>query len=263
MDVVDALTFLRNDHESVLGMFEALDGAPRGEGAQVSGLDTMVTNLVIAESQHEAIEQQFFWPAVRKALDDGDDLADRAIAQEDEGKQLLQKLEKGNPGESEYHTALAEFIVAGRAHIAFEQDVVWPRFRESMDARELRGAGREVGRGEEDRARPVRIRTHRRIRWCRRPSARSLRPWIMSATRQPGGPPTTRPILRKPKHSNPVAPTSVSAPPGGVQAQLVPVCCSWVNGLAPCTAGVPSGLASAPWFLRRSVPSHSCVGSST
>ena len=144
MDVVDALTFLRNDHESVLGMFEALDGAPRGEGAQVSGLDTMVTNLVIAESQHEAIEQQLFWPAVRKALDDGNDLADRAIAQEDEGKQLLQKLEKGKPGEPEYHTSLAEFIAAGRAHIAFEQDVVWPRFREAVDARELEELGEKL-----------------------------------------------------------------------------------------------------------------------
>ena len=46
----------------------------------------MVTNLVIAESQHEAIEEQFFWPAVREAVDNGDELADEAIAQEQEGK---------------------------------------------------------------------------------------------------------------------------------------------------------------------------------
>ena len=32
----------------------------------------MVTNLVIGESQHEAIEEQHFWPAVRASLDDGD-----------------------------------------------------------------------------------------------------------------------------------------------------------------------------------------------
>ena len=39
----------------------------------------MVTNLIIAESQHEAIEEQFFWPAVRDALDDGDELAEQAL----------------------------------------------------------------------------------------------------------------------------------------------------------------------------------------
>lgn len=89
---MDALAFLRREHESVLGMFEVLDGAPRGTGAQQSGLATMVENLVIAESQHEAIEEQLFWPAVRDALDDGDELADHAISQEEAGKKLLQQL---------------------------------------------------------------------------------------------------------------------------------------------------------------------------
>ena len=88
---MDALAFLRREHESVLGMFEVLDGAPRGTGAQQSGLATMVENLVIAESQHEAIEEQLFWPAVRDALDDGDELADHAISQEEAGKKLLQQ----------------------------------------------------------------------------------------------------------------------------------------------------------------------------
>lgn len=63
---MDALSFLRADHQSVLGMFEVLDGAPKGTGSVQSGLDTMVTNLVIAESQHEAIEEQLFWLSIRR-----------------------------------------------------------------------------------------------------------------------------------------------------------------------------------------------------
>jgi hypothetical protein len=54
---MDALTFLRQDHKSVLGMLEVLNEAPSGSGAEISGLETMVTNPVIAESQHEAIEE--------------------------------------------------------------------------------------------------------------------------------------------------------------------------------------------------------------
>src|SRR5690349_24750727 len=96
---MDALTFLREDHKSVLGMLEVLDGAPAGGGAVSSGLRTMVTNLVIAGSQHEAIEEQYFWPAVRSALENGDALADKAVEQEQLGKQLLQRLEDGEPGE--------------------------------------------------------------------------------------------------------------------------------------------------------------------
>jgi hemerythrin-like domain-containing protein len=138
---MDALTFLRADHESVLGMLEVLDGAPQGSGAQESGLATMVTNLVIAESQHEAIEEQVFWPAVRKALDGGDQLADQAITQEQAGKKLLQRLEDGKPGEADYHEALTEFVAAARKHIMYEQDVVWPKFAAAVSAEELEKLG--------------------------------------------------------------------------------------------------------------------------
>jgi hemerythrin-like domain-containing protein len=141
---VDALTFLREDHKSVLGMLEALDGAPSGTGAQSSGLDTMVTNLIIAESQHEAVEQQFFWPAVRDALDDGDELADAAIEQEQEGKKLLQRLEDGSPGDPDYQQALQEFVKAGREHIMYEQDVVWPRFEAVVSREDLEKLGEKL-----------------------------------------------------------------------------------------------------------------------
>jgi hemerythrin-like domain-containing protein len=141
---MDALTFLREDHKSVLGMFEVLDGAPSGSGAEHSGLGTMVANLVIAESQHEAIEEQFFWPAVRDALDDGDELADVAIDQEQEGKKLLQRLEDGTPGEPDYQQALEEFVKAGREHIKYEQDVVWPRFEAAVSRKELEELGEKL-----------------------------------------------------------------------------------------------------------------------
>jgi hypothetical protein len=104
----------------------------------------MVTNLVIAESQHEAIEEQIFWPAVRDALDDGDALADKAIEQEQAGKKLLQTLEDGEPGEPEYHEALREFVSAAREHIAYEQDVVWPLFEAAVTEETLVKLGEKL-----------------------------------------------------------------------------------------------------------------------
>jgi hemerythrin-like domain-containing protein len=139
---MDAITFLRQDHQSVLGLLETLDGAPAGEGAQSSGLETMVNNLIIAESQHEAIEEQFFWPAVREAI--GDSLADKAIEQEQEGKKLLQRLEDGKPGEADYHEALQEFVKAGREHIAYEQEVVWPQVETVLSREDLEKIGEKL-----------------------------------------------------------------------------------------------------------------------
>ncbi|MCV7029651.1 hemerythrin domain-containing protein [Mycobacterium sherrisii] len=139
---MDAITFLRQDHKSVLGLFESLDGAPSGSGAHASGLETTVNNLIIAESQHEAIEEQYFWPAVREAL--GDALPDKAIEQEQQGKQVLQRLEDGKPGEPDYHDALQEFIKLGREHIAYEQDVVWPQVEAAISAEELEKIGEKL-----------------------------------------------------------------------------------------------------------------------
>ncbi|WP_395311626.1 hemerythrin domain-containing protein [Mycobacterium sp. AMU20-3851] len=145
---MDALTFLREDHKSVLGMLEMLDGAPAGGGAVSSGLRTMVTNLVIAESQHEAIEEQYFWPAVRSALENGDALADKAVEQEQHGKQLLQRLEDGEPGEPDYHEALQQFVQLGRDHITFEQEVVWPQFEAAVSREELATLGEKLERAK-------------------------------------------------------------------------------------------------------------------
>jgi hypothetical protein len=103
-----------------------------------------VTNLVIAESQHEAIEEQFFWPAVREALDDGNELADEAITQEQEGKKLLQRLNDGEPGDPDYQQALQEFVKAGREHIMYEQEVVWPRFEAAVGREELEKLGEKL-----------------------------------------------------------------------------------------------------------------------
>lgn len=141
---MDAISFLRADHKSVLGLLEVLEGAPSGSGSQLSGLDTMVTNLIIAESQHEAIEEQWFWPAVRRALDDGNALADKAIQQEQDGKKLLQQLKDSKPGQAQYQQALQAFVAAGREHIDFEQNEVFPKFEAAVSREQLETIGRQL-----------------------------------------------------------------------------------------------------------------------
>lgn len=141
---MDALTFLRADHESVLGMVESLE---RGRGfseAELQDRAHLATGLVIAASQHEAVEEQFFWPAVRRALPDGDELADRALDQEDAGKHLLQRIEDAKVGSRDFEQALTEFIGAIREHIDFEQNQVWPAFGRAQPPAELEELGSKM-----------------------------------------------------------------------------------------------------------------------
>lgn len=125
---MDALTFLRADHESVLGMIESLERGRGTSETEVRNREHLATGLVIAASQHEAVEEQFFWPAVRKTLPEGDELADRGLDQEEAGKQLLQQIEDSEAGSPEFEQALTDFLAAMREHIEYEQNQVWPRF---------------------------------------------------------------------------------------------------------------------------------------
>jgi hypothetical protein len=108
----------------------------------------MVQQLIIEESRHEAAEEMYFWPAVRRNVEDGTDLANQALHQEQQGKELLDRLGKLEPEDGEFETLLAQFTSAGRAHIAFEETTVWPSLRLALTAQEAEQLGRQLEEGK-------------------------------------------------------------------------------------------------------------------
>ncbi len=138
----------------------------------------MVANLVIAESRHEAIEQEVFWPIVRDAVTGGDELADTAISQEMDGEKLLDTIEHGSAGDEDYESALREFLSAAREHIEYEQNQVWPLVTEAVSASDLEDAGNDWRRPVSV-LRHVLTRTRHRGRLFSRPPA----PWLRRSTR--------------------------------------------------------------------------------
>jgi Hemerythrin HHE cation binding domain len=147
-DAVDAIEFLHADHERVLDMLARLEA----DGPAVAGSDAdhlrrrrdLVTELVVAESQHEAVEEQYFWPAVRSWLPDGERLAAHAVQQEQEAKHVLARLDKLSADEPEFERLVAQVIADGRAHIAYEQDEVWPKLRETATVQDMRKLGEQM-----------------------------------------------------------------------------------------------------------------------
>jgi hypothetical protein len=126
-------------------------GPTAATGANAGQLELrkkMVQQLVIEESKHEAVEEMYFWPAVRSHLTDGTDLANQAQGQEQEGKEVLAKLDKLAPEDEEFEAQLAGFITAGRAHIAFEETTVWPSLRDNITAAEADDLGRKLEEGK-------------------------------------------------------------------------------------------------------------------
>lgn len=75
---------------------------------------------------------------MRERLADGGELADQAIAQEQEAKEALARLDKLEASDDEFDHVLAAFIPAARRHIEFEETRVWPGLRQALSAEQAR-----------------------------------------------------------------------------------------------------------------------------
>jgi hemerythrin-like domain-containing protein len=150
--MTDAFEVLARDHAEVKQMLTQLELGAMRQGAatteQLAERKKLAEQLVIEESRHEAVEEMYFWPAVREHLLNGDELADTAIGQEQEGKEVLNKLEKLDPGNPEFEQLLAEFIRAGREHIDYEESRVWPGLRMALTGEQADELGGKLEAGK-------------------------------------------------------------------------------------------------------------------
>jgi Hemerythrin HHE cation binding domain len=150
--MTDVFTVLAKDHEEVKGMLAELERGPTAAAGasedQLALRKKMTEELIIEESRHEAVEEMFFWPAVREHVADGDRLADEATSQEQEAKHVLHQLDKLNAGDAEFERLLGQFIVAGREHIAFEETQVWPGLRAALSPEVASELGTKLAEGK-------------------------------------------------------------------------------------------------------------------
>ena len=139
---------LSRDHEEVKQMLSEFEKGPTAaNGARPDQLalrKKMAETLVIEESKHEAVEEMYFWPAVRDRLPDGGRLADEATGQEQQAKWVLDRLDRTAADDPEFEKLLGQFITAGREHIAFEEARVWPGLRSALTSAEAEELGEKL-----------------------------------------------------------------------------------------------------------------------
>lgn len=148
----DVFDILSQDHQEVQRMLTELEIGPTvatgSSGSELALRKKMVEQLIIEESKHEALEEMYFWPTVRDQVADGGQLADTAIEQEQDGKEVLGRLDRLDPDQPEFERLLIMFIAAGREHIRFEEGQVWPRLRSVLTADEARSLGNKIAAGK-------------------------------------------------------------------------------------------------------------------
>lgn len=136
----DAITVLGRQHSQVRYLLKQLQALPShttgGSPGQLAARKSVTDMITARLDRHESIEDEHFWPAVRTALPDGDQLADTARQQEQDGQDTLTELGRLDPDSREFDGHVERLVRQVRTHVAFEERV-FLRLRDTMRDKDL------------------------------------------------------------------------------------------------------------------------------
>ncbi|MGY1740838.1 MULTISPECIES: hemerythrin domain-containing protein [unclassified Blastococcus] len=131
------LTRQRRDHVRLDELLHELDGTTGREQEEVL---QRIDRLVFA---HAFAEEAVLWPAVRRALPDGEELTLRIEQEHQEVNELVAALEEGGLDDPQRPARLARLVEVLREDVRDEEDLLLPRLQERLDPHELRRLGRQ------------------------------------------------------------------------------------------------------------------------
>jgi hemerythrin superfamily protein len=138
MPTEDAITLLTADHAKVKKLFKEFESLQEDDGADTDR-SALVIQICTELKVHAEIEEEIFYPAVRKAIEDGD-LMDEAVVEHAGAKELIAQLEDMSPDDELYDakvTVLAEQI---QHHVKEEEGEMFPKARKAKVDGEALGA---------------------------------------------------------------------------------------------------------------------------
>ena len=133
----DAISVLTNDHRTVNDLFARVEGNPEP-------MPEVVHRIVTELSVHDVIEKEHLYPAIRKYVDGGDDLADRSVTEHDQVARTLLAIDKAGDGSSQQVDHLAALITLVRRHVTEEESELFVALRSSMTADQLEQLGQSL-----------------------------------------------------------------------------------------------------------------------
>jgi hemerythrin superfamily protein len=136
-DVVELLTA---DHREVQGLFEGYRAS-----ADLGERRLLVDRITVEIVRHWVAEERYLHPTVRKALPDGDEVAEREMEEFSEAERLLGDLERLDTADRRFDALVRELYDVVAMHIRGEEDVIFPELRERLTPEERMALGLRVG----------------------------------------------------------------------------------------------------------------------
>jgi hemerythrin superfamily protein len=128
----DVIALIRQDHRTVDDLFKKYRAL--GERAHKSKEQT-AERIIKELSVHAAVEEQVLYPRLRDAV--GSRLADHAIEEHQELKELLARLERMDPTDPLYDDLVEKVAASVTEHVQEEEAEVLPKLKAAVDRDEL------------------------------------------------------------------------------------------------------------------------------
>ena len=125
----------KQDHVELDTMLERL---PDTFGEAREELLNRICRLVFT---HAFAEEAVLWPALRRSLDDGEELTARVEREHQEITELVARLEQTPPDAPERAGLIDQTVALLRQDVRDEEDQLLPRLQEAVDDRTLRRLG--------------------------------------------------------------------------------------------------------------------------
>lgn len=125
----DAITLLTEDHKKVKKLFKEFETLKKDK-SQKSKKSSLVKEICMELTVHAQVEEEVFYPAVRRAIKDSD-LMDEAEVEHAGAKVLIAQLETMSPDEDLYDAkvkVLSEYI---DHHVKEEEKEMFPEVKKT------------------------------------------------------------------------------------------------------------------------------------
>jgi hemerythrin superfamily protein len=141
----DLIEHLTREHREVEQLWSQLQAAHhRGDTLQGDLGRQIVTSL----SQHDAVELQILYPAIRDHVPGGDQLADEALEEHAEVRNQLSEVDGEDPSDGAVFERFSTILTNVEAHVAEEESTLFPQLRTHCSAEQLANLGEKLETAE-------------------------------------------------------------------------------------------------------------------
>jgi len=125
---LDAIELLTDDHQKVKSLFEQYENL---SDRSLASKRKIALQICLELTKHATAEEEIFYPAVRAAISDSEDLVDEATVEHASAKDLIAQIIAMAPGEDLYDAKVKVLSEQIEHHVEEEEGEMFPAARKA------------------------------------------------------------------------------------------------------------------------------------